>query len=174
VLKSMSLRNVRLRLVLLSLFTIVFLLSGCGVRVIPVGAPAEDPGRPVSSDDPTPALPVEVPIEGEVVSGQAMVEEIQILMLESFPVQVVAVVSGYLPDGCTRLTSAEVEQEDDTFVVTLSTVRPADAMCTMALVPFEESITLPVHGLEAGDYTVVANGVSATFTLDVDNILDEE
>ena len=40
---------------------------------------------------------------------------------------------------------------------------------TQALVLFEEMIPLEVRGLPAGEYRVVANGVAATFRLDVDN-----
>jgi inhibitor of cysteine peptidase len=46
-------------------------------------------------------------------------------------------------------------------------------MCTQALVPFEESIDLDVRGLPAGTYTVDVHGETATFTLDVDNVLEE-
>jgi inhibitor of cysteine peptidase len=161
------------RLSFVLLLVLVLLLSGCAVRVIPLGSSPAHPAQPVSSDDATPTA-TPSPRGGATVSGQAMVEQIQILFLESFPVQVTAVVSGYLPDGCTRIVDTNVEQQEDSFIVTISTARPADAMCTMALVPFEESISIPVQGLPAGDYTIAANGVTVTFTLDVDNVLTEE
>jgi inhibitor of cysteine peptidase len=46
-------------------------------------------------------------------------------------------------------------------------------MCTQIVVPFEESIPLDVVGLPAGTYTVDVNGVTGSFTLDVDNQLPE-
>jgi inhibitor of cysteine peptidase len=57
------------------------------------------------------------------------------------------------------------------YKVTITTKRPADKMCTEALVPFEESVALEVVGLPAGTYTVEVNGVTASFTLDGDNAL---
>ncbi len=93
------------------------------------------------------------------------------LVLESFPVQVNAVVSGYFPDGCVQLVEISPERQENVFVLTLSTRRPTgDIACTEALVPFEERVSLDVFGLEAGTYTVTAQDEQATFTLDVDNV----
>jgi inhibitor of cysteine peptidase len=86
-------------------------------------------------------------------------------------VQVNAIAKGNLPDGCTEIDQALQQRTGNAFEVILTTRRPADAMCTMAIVPFEETIPLDVLGLPAGDYTVTVNGVSATFTLAVDNQL---
>lgn len=114
----------------------------------------------------TPATPV------VTVEGTAVVESVEVLLLESFPVQVRVLVRGDLPDGCTTLGDWHVSREGDTFAVTLPTTRPAEALCTEALVPFEVSIPLEVAGLPAGTYEVEVNGVSASFTFDVDNALD--
>jgi inhibitor of cysteine peptidase len=78
-------------------------------------------------------------------------------------------VRGNLPDGCTYLDEFEVEREGDTFEIAVWTVRDPEAMCTMALVPFEETVSLDVAGLEAGEYTVVVQDQTASFRLDVDN-----
>lgn len=108
---------------------------------------------------------------GGLVEGEAAVGSIEILILESFPVQVHVVARGNLPDGCTQIDEVSTQQEGDAFYVTITTVRDADAMCTQATVPFEERIVLDVLGLKAGTYTVDVNGVTDTFTLDVDNEL---
>ena len=124
--------------------------------------------------DPTPISPP--PTENvitEPVFGQANVESIQILLLESFPVQVNARIRGILPDGCTEIDQITTERSGNTFNVTLTTLRPIDAVCTEAVVPFDEVIGLDVFDLDAGAYTVTANGVSGGFTLDVDNRIQE-
>ncbi len=129
-----------------------------------------------SEPDPTPTLPTPTKdiIRREPVNGTATVESIQLLILESFPVQVNARVRGILPDGCTTIDQMTTEHTGDTFTITLTTFRPADAICTEAEVPFDEVIGLDVLGLDAGAYTVTANGVSGTFTLDIDNRIQEE
>lgn len=143
-------------LVLLSL-----LLAGCGL-------PPADAGKTPSQDPTTPP-------DEPVTYGMADVEEIDILIMESFPVQVAVVARGHLRDGCTEIDEVrrKFDVETNTFSVEITTARPTEAVCTQALEPFEERISLDVHGLPAGTYTVDVNGVTDTFTLDVDNVLPE-
>lgn len=114
-----------------------------------------------------------VPPTNQTLRGQATVDSIDIMMLESFPVQVNVVARGNLPDSCTQIDDAIAQRTDDVFRVVITTIRPPDAVCTQGLVPFEESISLDVAGLPAGAYTVNVNDVSGTFTLDVDNAIPE-
>lgn len=114
------------------------------------------------------------PASDEMITDLAAVASVEAFILESFPVQVNAIARGALPDGCTTIDEAMQERDGNVFTVTLTTARPADAMCTQAIVPFEEVIPLDVLGLPAGSYTVTVNGVSDTFELAVDNVaLDE-
>ncbi|MAU00861.1 MAG: hypothetical protein CL608_27265 [Anaerolineaceae bacterium] len=130
-----------------------------------------DLDAPVSSDDPTATPAPEETVDLENVTiDDATVESIDVMILESFPVQVHVNVTGYLGDGCTTLNDIETTQEGDTFLVHITTQRPTDAMCTQQLVGFEENVALDVEGLPAGTYTVDVNGVTDTFTLDVDNV----
>ncbi len=140
------------------------------------GTPS-DPNQSVSSDDPTPTAHAEEPAADaeETITGQAQVESIEIMILESFPVQIHASIAGYLGDGCTTLGSITTTQEGNTFFVQVTTQRPAEAMCTQQLVGFQESVVLDVYGLAAGTYTIDANGVTNTFVLEMDNVpFDEE
>jgi inhibitor of cysteine peptidase len=114
--------------------------------------------------------------KGDLVIGMADVEEIDILIMESFPVQVAVVARGTLRDACTEID--EVRQGFDaggnTFTVQITTVRDPDAICAQVLTPFEERMSLDVYGLPAGTYTVDVNGVTRTFTLAVDNAPPDE
>lgn len=109
----------------------------------------------------------------EYVYGTATVETIQVMTLESFPVQIHVVAQGYLPDSCTEIDKIKTEREGNNFNINISTKRPKDAMCTQVIVPFNETITLDVQGLKAGNYTVNVNGVKGSFELAVDNILND-
>ena len=102
--------------------------------------------------------------------GLATVEEIDILTLESFPVQIFVIASGYLPDPCTEIYQINQEREGNTFFITIETYR-SPGFCIQVLAPFEEVIPLYVYGLPAGTYTVKVNGVQGTFDLEIDNIL---
>jgi len=113
--------------------------------------------------------------EGDFVYGEnAVVEMLDVLLLESFPVQAKVIVSGYYPDGCTELEEISVNQDGQEFILTLTTRRPAgDIACTEALVPFEESIDLDIVGLAAGTYKVIAQNQEVSFKLDADNVLSD-
>ena len=107
------------------------------------------------------------------ITGLAPVDEIDILILEIFPVQINVIASGNLPDPCTEISEVIKEREGDTFFITIKTYR-SPGFCIQVLAPFEEIIPLDVYGLTAGTYTVDVNGVQAAFDLEVDNILLKE
>ena len=152
-----------LRLLLLLAASLLF-LAACG------GDEEEPTAVAVEEDTP---VPTETAEPEQPVNAEANVEEIEILVLESFPVQVNVIASGELPDGCTSLDEATPRREGNTFVINLTTTR-VDEICTQAVVPFDQVIPLEVEGLSAGTYTVAVNGITDTFTLDVDNVaLDE-
>jgi len=106
-------------------------------------------------------------------TGLALVDEIDILILESFPVQINVIARGNLPDPCTEISEVLQEKEGNTFFITIKTYR-SPGFCIQVLAPFEEIIPLEVYGLPAGTYTVDVNGVQDTFDLEVDNILLKE
>jgi len=103
------------------------------------------------------------------VIGLASVDEIDILILESFPVQINVIASGNLPDPCTEISEVLQEKEGNTFFITIKTYR-SPGLCIQVLAPFEEIIPLEVYGLPARTYTVDVNGVQDTFDLEVNNI----
>jgi hypothetical protein len=96
------------------------------------------------------------------------VDGIELLILESFPVQVMAIVRGSLPNGCVVLDDVSAARIEEGFLLEFATHKEGD-FCTEALVPFEERVTLDVLGLPAGTYSVRAGEVSSEFTFDVDN-----
>ena len=100
--------------------------------------------------------------------GRAYVESVEVMLLESFPLQVRVGIAGNLSDGCTHLGEPQVARDGDTFRVTLPTTRE-EGMCTQALVPFEHTLPLAVEGLPKGTYTVDVEGRTASFTFERDN-----
>ncbi|WP_129598375.1 protease inhibitor I42 family protein [Methanohalophilus profundi] len=141
------------------------------------------PWENVTGEEDTFSLTLEVegepvdPVQGddvEYIYGTANVDNIEIMVMESFPVQVSVQAIGYLSDGCTVIDEANIttERTGNTFNVHIPTKRPKDAMCTQALVPFEINVPLDVYGLEKGNYTVDVNGVQDSFELQTDNVLE--
>lgn len=95
---------------------------------------------------------------------------LQVTVLESFPVEVRAEVSGSLADGCTTLRGTKAEREGNVFTIQFDVLRDPALACTEALVPFKETVPLDVEQLAAGTYTVAAGEEEALFTLVADNV----
>lgn len=111
-----------------------------------------------------------------VVAGETQnpvnVDSVEVLIMESFPVQVSVAVSGNLSVPCVELLPAAVARKGNEFTVVLAeTVLGPAETCIAIIEPFETTVSLDVLGLAAGDYTVLVNGVEAEFTLDMDNVL---
>lgn len=104
--------------------------------------------------------------------GYAEVTEIELFVLESFPVQVVVVAKGYLPNPCTKIKQITQSREGNNFVITIKTELSQEP-CIQIISPFEETIHLDVYGLPAGTYNVEVNDIKDSFTLEIDNILTE-
>ena len=111
--------------------------------------------------------------DGEFIRGEAVVEDVEIMFLESFPLQVHIVASGYLPDPCTEIDEISAERDGRHFEVLITTLREAEVMCIQVIEAFEQNVPLDVYGLPAGDYTVTVNGIEAEFTFLQDNSLPD-
>jgi hypothetical protein len=114
------------------------------------------------------------PTPEEPVSEEVVGESIDIVILESFPVQVHAIVRGSLPDACSFVERIDQGREGNAFQIEMAIARHPNMRCAPQATPFEETVPLDVHGLSAGTYTVTAHGATTTFDLAVDNILPEE
>jgi inhibitor of cysteine peptidase len=128
---------------------------------------------PVSSED-TPDPKETLDPKKFVIGEAAYIEMIDIVFLESFPLQVHAIIKGNLPDGCTTIQRHEVNREKNTFSIKVFTQRPVDAICTQALVPFEYVVPLDVYGLHAGNYSVKAYNAFGEFTFSQDNVQSDK
>ncbi|MBK8989149.1 MAG: hypothetical protein IPM39_24305 [Chloroflexi bacterium] len=156
------------RLVLAVLIALMALTAvACG------GQEPEPTALPTPIVEPTAtltAVPTATPLS-EPVYGLATVESVQILKLESFPVQINVQARGMLPNGCASINEIISQKNGNAFTIAVTTVQAPDRICTQALVPFEETIALDVLDLPAGTYTVSVNGIGGSFTLDMDNTL---
>lgn len=106
--------------------------------------------------------------------GLANVTKIELVTLESFPVQIQIDAKGFLSNTCTEIIRPIVQKrEENKFLIVIKT-KSFQGFCIQLLAPFAEMIPLDVYGLPAGTYIVDVNGIKGTFTLDVDNILTPE
>lgn len=161
------------------LFRMILLISIMALLVAACGSPAQQtPAEDKSVDKtetpmpatPTPTEPVEtqpsegpqyaplepLPDEGEMIRGGISIRTSEIILMESFPVQVQLRVSGVLPTPC-HMPRAEVTgpDEDGNIYVEMWTLTDTDAVCIQVLQPFETSI--PLGSYESGSFTVFLN-----------------
>jgi len=138
------------------LFGVLIILTACAPSV---QASDTKDGTPVNITS-TPVAPV---------SREAQVQSVDAQISNTIPVQVNAVVRGNLTEACAVLGETQVEYAVNTFRVTVYSFSPADRGCAQTTMPFETTIPLNSKDLPAGTYTIVANGVSAVFTLPIEN-----
>jgi hypothetical protein len=118
------------------------------------------PDTPDDGDQTTTTRP---PVPGGL-RGAAYVDSVEILLLESWPVQVRALVKGSLPTPCHTL-AWDRSGPDAEGRITLDVYSTADpgAVCIQVLEPFEQSID--VGSFTTGSFALVVNGVEYPFTI---------
>ncbi|MEX1018491.1 MAG: LysM peptidoglycan-binding domain-containing protein [Litorilinea sp.] len=97
-------------------------------------------------------------------NSAAIVESIAVQVRESYPVQVVAVVRGYLPNSCTYIDRFRQLREGNTIRIQMTTGQNPGA-CAQVLMPFTQTITLDVHDWQTGLYRVALDNVGTDFYL---------
>lgn len=137
-------------------------LSACGLlNTVDIGPP-----------DPTPTPLSDKPGTGTPVRGLAPVESIEVRMLETVPIQVELSIHATLPDLCTTFERTGIERQGNTYFINVFTSRTEDPTCVQdqTTTTFEQVVPLDVLGLAAGTYFVEANGASAEFVMQQDNL----
>ncbi|MBP7689182.1 MAG: hypothetical protein KA765_14795 [Thermoflexales bacterium] len=134
----------------LLLLTLSILLTAC--------APATS-----VSPLPAPVSPVQPPTRDTIIEP-IQIDQVEIRIAESFPVQVFAHVTGVIGDGCSSVLPAEQKREGNTVTVTINRQRPAEAMCTQIAKLYDENIRLS-GDFPPGEYTLKVNAVTQTFTV---------
>ncbi|SFM52788.1 hypothetical protein [Nitrosomonas communis] len=101
---------------------------------------------------------------------RAIIDAIEIKILESFPMQVHVLVSGFLPTPCYHLGPINKRYADNQFEIAVNmTPPPPDTGCITVLEPFAITIPLDVYGLPKGCYQIYVNDKSGSFELSTDN-----
>ena len=98
-----------------------------------------------------------------------VVQSLNLIFQETFPLELEIVITGTLPNACHSLDPFTVEQAGEQFTIPLTST-PSDAIdCAPAPAPFQETVPLDIYGLSAGIYTVDVNRALARFELPIDN-----
>lgn len=134
-------------------FSIVMIAISCSALPGDMEQPVEYVPGDVQTPQNTPTIPE------NAQRGEVYISETQLLVMESYPVQLSLVVNGDLPTPCHQF-QADVPEPDANnaiHVQVYSLVNP-DTMCVEVLKPFEQGIAIPMHGQVDGQYSVWLNG----------------
>ncbi len=101
--------------------------------------------------------------EPEFIYGVPNVTSVEVVPSATANSRLTAVVRGTVRDPCTRIGSVKQAMEGRVLTIKLTTQRALADTCLDAETPFEAVVPLVQRGLQPGEYTVTAGGVSATF-----------
>jgi hypothetical protein len=110
------------------------------------------------------ACGAESPAGPSPTRGMLRVEGVDVTILESFPPQAVAHVTGQLPNVCTAVAEVKVRRDGRVIEVTITTVSTAE----VCILLFPPPLEVPVHlgyVSEPGEYVVRVNGFETKFKI---------
>ena len=113
-----------------------------------------------------PLLACESPTAAEE-ADRLTVQTVDVRILESFPVQVTASVTGYLRDGCEMLGATTQTRSGNTITVTIATEwdNKTERVCIQVISQVQQDV--PLEGaFPSGTYVLRVNGVEKTFRVD--------
>lgn len=99
------------------------------------------------------------PDDSNMTRGNVFIEQSDLLIMESYPVQIMLVLKGNLPTPCNQLRVATnpPDEENQIHVDVYSVIDP-NQMCAQVLEPFEVNVGL--GSFPSGHYSVWINGES--------------
>ena len=150
---------------ILALIFMSVLIVSCQTSESPVPT-----GEPIDSDSPVvsdPDQPIPVEPDGgigggkDLVRGSIYINITELLIMESYPIQVMLSLSGDLPTPCDVVAYVIEEPNDENKIhVDVHSLGEEGMICIQVLEPFEENISISSLDtqLDDGVYTVWVNG----------------
>jgi hypothetical protein len=93
----------------------------------------------------------------------APIHEVDVLFMESYPVQIGVHIKGGLRDGCTTFHDAVVTKEADTINIEVTTQKPKNTECPAVYTFFEKNLNLGSDFTSGTHYTLNVNDHTTTF-----------
>jgi len=152
------------------LLVLAVLAAGCWqLDFTSTPAGGDEPTAPTpGGDQPTAPAPGgdDQPTTTRPIAGRlpVFIDSVEILLLESWPVQVKAVVRGTLPTPC-HFLAWDLGEPDagGRIVLSVYSTVDLDQACIQVLHPFEQ--TIDIGSFTSGSYVLVVNGVEYPFTI---------
>lgn len=114
---------------------------------------------------PLPVPAVSGPADEALIHQLAQVDSVAAKVSPLDATKAEITISGLLPDGATQVENIQQQKLADGFVITVTTVRPKNATATLALIPFDRTISVSLVDLPKGSCKIMVNGVATTFMI---------
>lgn len=101
---------------------------------------------------------------GDTYRSTTHINSVNVLVQESFPMQVQLEVTGEHADGCDYPVQVDQRREGNTVIVEVYREIPIDIMCPMILLPYNDTIQLD-GTFEPGEYVFIVNDFVVEQTL---------
>jgi len=147
--------NIKKIILLLIIGALLFTACASQENEVPFIRPTDDtlvePAPPVNDEEPD--------ADVDLIEGNAYVNQAQLFIMESYPVQVSVNVIGDLPTPCHYFRSIVNPPNDknEILIGIYSEVEPTK-VCIDVLEPFDENVSLPLDNIPDGVYSVFVNG----------------
>ncbi|MCI0710675.1 MAG: hypothetical protein L0154_10990 [Chloroflexi bacterium] len=148
-----------MRRIILLTFIPLFTLACYGIHA---------PGYDTDSEPAEPAQPTEEPLptpEGETVKVPHVITDVEVLILESNPLQLQLQVTGYQTDGCEYPVQVEQRREGNEIIVEVYRNVPIAATCIQLIVDYNQNIPLEGEFTSGESYTIIVNDFTVNVTL---------
>lgn len=123
--------------------------------------PVEATPIPVDEATAVPLEPVEPDVDGKAGPvAPVYINDINLNIMESYPIQLSLYVNGELPTPCHELhmSVAPPNADNEIHIDIYSQVTDEDLMCVQVMEPFDTNLSIDVSGLGDGEYSVFVNG----------------
>lgn len=111
-----------------------------------------------------PVRPPDPPLGEGTFHSPTNITNVDVIVMESFPMQVSLHITGEQPDGCDFPVIVEQVRAGNTVTVSVYREVPLTVMCPMMLVPYDDTIRLD-GTFEPGDYVFQVNDFVVQQTL---------
>ncbi len=108
---------------------------------------------------PAPSEATVQPSPGDTVRIDTVIESVEPLILESYPMQLQLNVTGYQSNGCDYPVQVEQAMDGNNIIVRIFIEMPLAVTCPAVIVPYDA--TIPIDGsFTGGSYTIIVNNVT--------------
>jgi inhibitor of cysteine peptidase len=105
------------------------------------------------------------PVTNDIEISLAPIHEVDVLFMESFPIQVGVNIKLGLSSGCTTFHDAVVTRNGNTINIEVTTQRPKDKMCTAIYGYFDKNLNIGSDFTAGTTYTLKVNDYTTTFKM---------